>query len=145
MKTTYDPHREVQIGDSAEMSKVISDRDVRTFAEISGDRNPVHLDDEYAAGTVFGKRIAHGALTTALISAILGMLLPGPGTIFLGQSYSFKAPVYIGEEITAHLDVIAYREDKRITTLKAEVVKQDGTLVMEGEVVVIAPQPGENK
>jgi 3-hydroxybutyryl-CoA dehydratase len=142
MKTTYDPHREIQVGDSAEMSKVVSDDDVRTFAEISGDRNPVHLDDEYAAGSMFGKRIAHGTLTGALISAVLGMLMPGPGTIYLSQTYSFKAPVYIGEEITARLEVSAYRADKRVTTLKTEVYNQDGKLVLDGEAVVIAPKPG---
>jgi 3-hydroxybutyryl-CoA dehydratase len=144
MKTTYDPRREIQVGDSAEMSKVVSDDDVRTFAAISGDRNPVHLDDDFAAGTMFGKRIAHGTLVGALISAVLGMLMPGPGTIYLGQTYSFKAPVYIGDEITARLEVSAYRADKRITTLKTEVVNQDGKLVLEGEAVVIAPKPGEN-
>lgn len=145
MKTTYDPHREIQVGDSAEMSKVISDEDVRTFAEISGDHNPAHLDDDYAAGTVFGKRIAHGTLVGALISAALGILMPGPGTIYLAQTYNFKAPVYIGEEITARLEVIAYREDKRITTLKTEIYNQDDTLVLEGEAVVIAPKPVENQ
>jgi 3-hydroxybutyryl-CoA dehydratase len=144
MKTTYDPRHEIQVGDSAEMSKVVSDDDVRTFAAISGDRNPVHLDDDFAAGTMFGKRIAHGTLVGALISAVLGMLMPGPGTIYLGQTYSFKAPVYIGDEITARLEVSAYRADKRITTLKTEVVNQDGKLVLEGEAVVIAPKPGEN-
>jgi 3-hydroxybutyryl-CoA dehydratase len=145
METTYDPHREIKIGDSAEMSKVVSDQDVRTFAEISGDRNPVHLDDEYAAGTMFGRRIAHGTLSGALISAVLGMLMPGPGTIYLSQTYSFKAPVYIGEEITARLEVTAYREDKRITTLKTEVYNQDGKLVLDGEAVVIAPKPIVNQ
>jgi 3-hydroxybutyryl-CoA dehydratase len=145
MKTTYDPHREIQVGDSAEMSKVISDEDVRTFAEISGDHNPAHVDDDYAAGTVFGKRIAHGTLVGALISAVLGILMPGPGTIYLAQTYNFKAPVFIGEEITARLEVIAFREDKRITTLKTEIYNQDDTLVLEGEAVVIAPKPVENQ
>jgi 3-hydroxybutyryl-CoA dehydratase len=145
MKTTYDPRREIQVGDSAEMSKVISDEDVRTFAEISGDHNPAHVDDDYAAGTVFGKRIAHGTLVGALISAVLGILMPGPGTIYLAQTYNFKAPVFIGEEITARLEVIAYREDKRITTLKTEIYNQDDTLVLEGEAVVIAPQPVGNQ
>lgn len=145
MKTTYDPSREIKIGDSAEMSKVISDDDVRTFAEISGDRNPAHLDDDYASGTVFGKRIAHGTLVGSLISAVLGVLMPGPGTIYLGQTYNFKAPVYIGEEITARLEVIAYREDKRITTMNTEIFTQDDTLVLEGEAVVIAPEPVKNK
>jgi 3-hydroxybutyryl-CoA dehydratase len=139
MQTTYDPTREVQVGDSAWMSKRISDADVRSFAEISGDHNPVHLDDAYAATTFFKQRIAHGALSGALISAVLGMLLPGPGSIYLSQSLNFKAPVYIDDEITAKVEVIAYRADKRITTLKTEVFNQDNKLVLEGEAVVIAP------
>ncbi len=141
MPTTYDPSREVRIGDTASLTRRISDADVRTFAEISGDRNPVHLDDTYAATTVFKRRIAHGALTGALVSAVLGMLLPGPGTIFLSQTSNFKAPVYIDDEITARLEVIAYRADKRIATFKAEVFNQDGKLVVEGQAVVIAPPP----
>jgi acyl dehydratase len=98
------------------------------------------LDDEFAATTPFKKRIAHGALSGALISAVLGMTMPGPGTIYLSQTLNFKAPVYIGEEITAKLEVTAYRADKRITTLKTEVYNQDNKLVLEGEAVVIAPR-----
>jgi 3-hydroxybutyryl-CoA dehydratase len=139
MQTTYDPSREIQVGDTASLSKQISDEDVRIFADISGDRNPVHLDDEFAATTIFKKRIAHGALSGALISAVLGMLMPGPGTIYLSQTMNFKAPVYIGEKITARLEVTAYRADKRITTLKTEVFNQDNKLVLDGEAVVIAP------
>jgi len=139
--TTYDPTREVQVGDTAWMSKRVSDGDVRTFAEISGDRNPVHLDEAYAANTFFKQRIAHGALSGALISAVLGMLLPGPGSIYLSQSLNFKAPVYIDDEITAKVEVIAYRPDKRIVTLKTEVFNQDDKLVLAGEAVVIAPGP----
>lgn len=139
MQTTYDPTRGVKIGDTAWMSKRVSDVDVRTFAEISGDRNPVHLDEAYAATTFFQRRIAHGALTGALISAVLGMLLPGPGTIYLSQTMNFKAPVYIDDEITAKVEVVAYRDDKRIATLKTEVFNQDGKLVLAGEALVIAP------
>lgn len=139
MQTTYDPTRGVQVGDTAWMSKRVSDADVRAFAEISGDRNPVHLDEAYAATTFFKQRIAHGALSGALISAVLGMLLPGPGSIYLSQTLSFKAPVYIDDEITAKVEVIAYRADKRITTLKTQVFNQDDKLIAEGEAVVIAP------
>ena len=139
--TSLEPPKAIKVGDTASMKKVVSDNDVRTFAEISGDRNPVHLDDEYAARTPFGRRIAHGALTGALISAVLGQVMPGPGTIYLSQTYKFKAPVYIGDEITAKLEVISYREDKRIATLKTDVFNQDGKLILEGEAVVIAPAP----
>jgi len=141
MKTTYNPSREIRIGETATLTKKVSDEDVRTFAEISGDRNPVHLDDEFASTTFFKKRIAHGALSGALISAVLGMVMPGPGTIYLSQTMNFKAPVYINDEITARLEVTAYRADKRIATLKTEVFNQDDKLILEGEAVVIAPPP----
>lgn len=129
----------IQIGQSASLTKTISDSDVRTFAAISGDHNPLHLDDEYAATTVFGRRIAHGSLTSALISAVLGEKLPGLGTIYLSQQTQFRGPVYIGDTITARVEVVAYREDKRITTLKTDVINQDGKRVVTGEAVVIAP------
>ncbi len=139
--TIDDASREIQIGDHASLTRRITDADVRTFAEISGDDNPVHLDEAYAATTVFGRRIAHGALTAALVSAVLGKRLPGPGTIFLSQTSNFKAPVYVGDEVTARVEVTAYRPDKRITTLKTEVFNADGKLVLEGQAVVIAPAP----
>ena len=141
MKTTNNSSRMIQVGDTASMSKKISDEDVRTFAEISGDQNPVHLDDDFAATTIFKNRIAHGALSGALISAVLGMVLPGSGTIYLSQTMNFKAPVYIGEEITARLEVTDYRANKRIVTFKTEVFNQDDKLVLDGEAVVIAPPP----
>ena len=139
MQTSFEPSRELQVGDTASMSKQISVEDVRTFAEISGDRNPVHLDEKFAAKTIFKKRIAHGALSGALISAVLGMLMPGPGTIYLSQTMNFKAPVYLDETITAKLEVTAYRADKRIATLKTEVFNQADELVLDGVAVVIAP------
>lgn len=129
----------IVIGQTASLSRTITDADVRTFAEISGDHNPVHLDDAYAVGTVFGRRIAHGSLTSALISAVLGQHLPGHGTIYLSQSCQFKRPVYIGDTITARVEVTDYRADKRITTLKTDVFNQDGKVVITGEAVVIAP------
>ena len=141
MKTTNNSSRMIQVGDTASMSKKISDEDVRTFAVISGDQNPVHLDDDFAATTIFKNRIAHGALSGALISAVLGMVLPGPGTIYLSQTMNFKAPVYIGEEITTRLEVTDYRANKRIVTFKTEVFNQDDKLVLDGEAVVIAPPP----
>ncbi|HVU12951.1 MAG TPA: MaoC family dehydratase [Phototrophicaceae bacterium] len=129
----------LKIGDRASRTKTITDEDVRLFAQASGDTNPVHLDDAYAAGTRFGRRIAHGMLTGSLISAILGNDLPGYGTIYLGQEFKFKAPVYIGDTITATVELIAYREDKRIATFKTTCANQAGTLVLEGQAVVLAP------
>lgn len=129
----------LKIGDSATRMKTITDEDIRNFAAATGDHNPVHLDEAYAAGTRFGKRIAHGMLTGGIISAILGNDLPGAGTVYLGQDFKFKAPVFIGDTITARVEVVKYREDKKIATFHTTCTNQDGLLVLEGEAVVIAP------
>jgi 3-hydroxybutyryl-CoA dehydratase len=129
----------LNIGDSATRTKTITDEDVRNFAAATGDMNPVHLDDTYAAGTRFGKRVAHGMLTVGIISAILGNDLPGFGTIYLGQDFKFKAPVFIGDTVTARIEVVKYREDKCIATFHTTCTNQDGILILEGEAVVIAP------
>jgi len=127
------------IGDKASRTRTITDEDVRLFAQVSGDDNSVHLDEAYAATTVFKRRIAHGMLTTSVISAILGNDLPGLGTIYLSQTVRFKAPVFIGDTITATVELTNYREDKRIATFSTTVTNSDGVLVLEGEAVVIAP------
>ena len=128
----------LKIGDSASLNKTFSDEDVRSFAEISGDKNPVHLDDEYAAGTQFKGRLVHGILTAGLISAVLGMELPGPGSIYLSQSLNFRAPVYIGDTITATVTVVKIREGKPIVTLETVCRNQDDVVVLEGEAVGLA-------
>jgi acyl dehydratase len=128
-----------EIGASAERTKTISEQDVRDFARISGDTNSIHLDEAYAVQTPFGRRIVHGMLTASLISAILGNDFPGLGTIYLGQEVKFKSPVFIGDTITAKVELIKFREDKRIATFRTTCVNQDGVLVIEGEAVVIAP------
>jgi 3-hydroxybutyryl-CoA dehydratase len=129
----------INVGDSAERTTLITDERIRQFAAASGDMNSIHLDEEAAAQTRFGRRIAHGMLTASLISAVLGNDLPGVGSIYLSQSVKFKAPVFLGDTITARVTVTAYREDKRIVTLKTDCLNQDGQLVLEGEAVVIAP------
>lgn len=130
----------LEIGARASRTKTITDADIRTFAQASGDTNPVHLDDAYAAGTRFGRRIAHGLLTASVISAILGNDLPGHGTIYLSQELKFKAPVYLGDTITATVELVKYRQDRRIATFSTTCTNQDGTVVLEGEAVVIAPE-----
>jgi acyl dehydratase len=129
----------LKIGDTASRSKQILDEDIRAFAQATGDHNPAHLDDDYAAATQFGRRIAHGMLTAGLISAVLANDLPGPGTIYMRQDLKFSAPVFPGDTITATVEVIKYREDRRIATLHTICANQDGQLVLEGEAVVIAP------
>lgn len=130
----------VQVGMSASRTRRITAEDIDLFAQASGDHNPVHLDDDYAAATQFGRRIAHGMLSVSIVSAILGNDLPGEGTIYLGQEVKFKAPVYIDDEITATVECIKYREDRRIATFSTTATNQDGTVVLTGEAVVIAPE-----
>ncbi len=127
----------IKIGDTASLSKKFTDEDVRAFAQISGDHNPVHLDDAFAATTPFKKRIAHGMLTAGLISAILGTELPGEGSIYLGQTLNFKAPVYLNDEITATVTVIKLHERKPIVTLATVCANQAGVVVLEGEATVM--------
>lgn len=127
------------VGTKATRTKTISADDVEAFARISGDTNPVHLDDDYARATRFGKRIAHGILSASVISALLANDLPGPGSVYLSQSLKFKAPVYLDDTITAVAEVTAYRPDRRIATLSTNCYNQDGTLVIEGEAVVLVP------
>lgn len=129
----------LEIGITAQRTQVITDEAIRAFAQASGDTNPVHLDDAYAATTPFGRRIAHGMLSASIISAVLGNDLPGPGTIYLGQELKFKAPVYVGDTLTAKVELVKYREDKRIATFRTTCTNQNGVVVVEGEAVVIAP------
>jgi 3-hydroxybutyryl-CoA dehydratase len=128
----------ISVGESFSRTTRITDERIRQFAAASGDTNSVHLDDDYAKTTRFGKRIA------SLISSVLGNDFPGVGTIYLSQTAKFKAPVFIDDEITALVEVTAYREDKRITTLKTTCTNQDGVVVVEGEAVVIAPETNES-
>ncbi len=130
----------VEVGMSASRTRRVTSEDIELFARVSGDTNPVHLDAAYAANTQFGKRIAHGMFSVSIISAILGNDLPGHGTIYLGQDVKFKAPVYMDDEVTVTVECVQYREDKRIATFKTTATNQDGTLLLEGEAVVIAPE-----
>ena len=124
-------------GDKTTRTKIISDDVIRSFAELTGDTNPVHLDDEYAAGTRFGRRIAHGMIAAGLISATLANDLPGPGTVYLGQTLQFKAPVYPGDTITAIVEVKSVRADKPIAVLSTFCTNQDNVIVLEGEATVL--------
>jgi 3-hydroxybutyryl-CoA dehydratase len=124
-------------GDKASRTQTISDEMIRSFANLTGDTNPVHLDDAYAASTRFGRRIAHGMIAAGLISATLANDLPGPGTVYLSQSLQFKAPVYPSDTITATVEVKHVRSDKPIVTLSTVCSNQDNKVVLEGEAVVL--------
>ena len=128
-----DERKHFVVGEEATLSRTISDADIRTFAEISRDRNPIHIDDEYAQGTPFGGRIAHGMLVAGLISAVLGTQLPGPGAIYMNQSLRFTSPVYPGDTITARVKVTDWDGAKGRITLLTEVLNQDGAVVVTGE------------
>jgi 3-hydroxybutyryl-CoA dehydratase len=124
------------VGARATHVRTITDADIVRFAEVSGDRNPVHLDAAYAARSPFGGRVAHGFLTGSLISAVIGMELPGPGSIYLGQTLKFLAPVRIDDTVTVSVEVIGVREEKRLLTLRTDCTNQDGVLVITGEATV---------
>jgi 3-hydroxybutyryl-CoA dehydratase len=131
---------ELVLGQAASLHKTITDDDVRAFARISLDDNPIHLDEEFAKTTRFGRRIAHGMIASSLVSAVIGTRLPGQGTVYLSQSLAFKAPVFIGDTVTATVTVKAIREDKPIITLETVVARADGTVILTGEAVVLAPR-----
>jgi 3-hydroxybutyryl-CoA dehydratase len=127
------------IGQKASFSKMITEQDVATFAEISGDKNPVHLDETYAKQTRFGARIAHGAFTFGIISAVLGNELPGHGTVYMSQSIKFLNPVFFDDTITATVEITSIRADKGTVTLKTDCANQRDEKVAEGEAVVYHP------
>lgn len=120
----------------ASVSKTITDEDVRAFAKLSGDINPVHIDDDFAAGTMFKKRIAHGFLTGALFSTVLGTKLPGPGCIYVSQTMKFKGPVYIGDEVVATCKITAVDTEKARVTLACDCAV-NGKTVLEGEALMM--------
>ncbi len=131
--TEVDGGERVVVGATASAIHAVTTTDVEAFAHLTGDTNPVHLDPDYAAGTRFGRRVAHGMLTAGYISAILGTRLPGPGSIYLSQTLKFQAPVYPGDSITVTATIEAIRRDKPIVTVRTECVNQDGTVVVAGE------------
>lgn len=129
------------LGEKASLSKTISEADVMALAELIGDYNPLHVDEEFARKSCFGRRIAHGVFTGGLISAVLGNTLPGPGSIYLSQQVEFLAPVYLGDTITAIVEVANWRPGKRIITFKTDCYNQNNKQVATGQAVLIAPKP----
>lgn len=133
------PFNTINIGDFCQRKHSVTEEDLFLFARASGDLNPLHLDEEYAATTPFKQRIAHGMFTGGLISAALAMDLPGPGTIYLSQDLQFKRPVCIGDQLTVILTAIEKHDEKPIVTLSCEVTNQDGKAVVIGTAKVMAP------
>lgn len=127
----------LKVGDTASLSRKVTDKDIRAFAEVTGDHNPVHLDEAFAQKTRFGHRIAHGMLGASLVSAVLGTQLPGEGSIYLSQSLQFLGPVYIDDTVTARVTVQKVREEKSIVTLETVCENQRGETLIRGEAVVL--------
>ena len=132
--------QEMKIGDHASVTKTVSETDVYLFAGITGDLNPAHTNEVAASKTMFKTRIAHGMLGAGFISAVLGMYLPGPGTIYMGQELKFTKPVHIGDTVTATATVEEIILEKNRVILDTTVVNQDGEIVIKGKATVMPPK-----
>ena len=132
-------YEDLEVGMSATHAKIVTECDIMAFAEISGDFNPVHTDHEYATGTIFKDRIAHGILSAALLSAIFGMKLPGPGAIYVSQTLNFRAPVKIGDEVEARVELQEVIDAKRRAIFSCECLVGE-ICVLEGEAVLMVPK-----
>ena len=131
------------VGATARWTRTFSAEDVEAFAEISGDRNPLHFDAGFAERTKLGRLVVQGGLTTGLFNALVAERLPGPGSVFLHQEWDYPAPVYIGDTVTAEAEVIEARADKPITRLRCVARRDDGTKVLRGECLVYTMLPDE--
>jgi len=138
-QTSNIPYDALEVGQTASYSKTVEERDIQLFAAMSGDHNPVHLDAEYAAGTMFKERIAHGMFSGALISAAVACELPGPGTIYLGQTMRFTLPVKLGDTLTVRLEILEKLPKFRVR-VATRVFNQNDELVVDGEAEILAPR-----
>jgi acyl dehydratase len=123
----------VQVGQRAARDLTVTEDHVRLYTEITGDRNPLHYDEKFAAQTKFGRLVVQGGITTGLLHALVAMDMPGAGSVFLSQNWKFTAPVYIGDTITAEAEVVKVHESKPVTALAVRVKRQTGETVLEGE------------
>ena len=127
---------QVEVGQRAQRTRVVRERDIELFTELTGDRNPLHYDEAAAARSRFGGIIVQGGVTSGLLNAVVAEDLPGPGSVFLHVDWSFRAPVRPGDEITAEVEVLELRPNKPIAKLRTTITNQDGTIVLEGEALV---------
>jgi acyl dehydratase len=125
-----------RVGQKAARTRTVIGRDIELFTELTGDRNPLHYDEQAAAATRFGGIIVQGGVTSGLLNAVVAEDLPGPGSVFLHVDWDFKAPVRPGDEITAEVEVLEAREDKPLTRLRTTITNQDGTIVLDGSALV---------
>lgn len=124
---------DLEVGQTASRSLDVTPETVKAYADITGDRNPLHFDEDFVGRTRFGRLVAHGGITTGILHALVAEDMPGPGTVFLSQNWKFTAPVYIGDTITASAEVLSVHESKPVCSLRIEVARQDGETVLEGE------------
>ena len=129
------------VGQSARRSLTLTADHVESYARLTGDRNPLHFDAAFTAGTRFGRLLVQGGLTTGLLHALVAMDLPGPGSVFISQQWKFTGPVYIGDTITAEATVLSVHATKPVTQLGVKVMQQDGTVVLEGEAWCYTARP----
>jgi acyl dehydratase len=127
---------QIEVGQRAQRTRVVQPRDIELFTELTGDRNPLHYDDERAGASRFGGVIVQGGVTSGLLNAVVAEDLPGPGSVFLHIDWSFRAPVRPGDSITAEVEVLEVRPDKPISKLRTSITNQDGTVVLDGEALV---------
>ncbi|MHA1964530.1 MAG: MaoC family dehydratase [Candidatus Thorarchaeota archaeon] len=130
-------YSDLSLGQSAEVTHTVTEEDIKIFGNLSGDYNPLHFDEEWAKTTMFKGRIAHGLLSASFISTAIGMKLPGPGTIYLGQNMKFMGPVRIGDTITARVEVVSLNDEKQRVTLKTICTNQNQEVVIEGEALIM--------
>jgi acyl dehydratase len=123
----------LEVGQRARRTKTVTAHDVELYAEVTGDLNPLHFDPEFAARTRFGRLVAQGGITAGMLNALVAMDLPGPGTVFMSQSLRYLAPTYLGDTLTAEVEILSVKPDKPVCQLKATITNQDGTVVLEGE------------
>ncbi|HWC02434.1 MAG TPA: MaoC family dehydratase [Methylomirabilota bacterium] len=123
----------ITVGQRARRTRTVTARDVELYAEITGDRNPLHFDPAFAARTRFGRLVAQGGITAGMLNALVAMDLPGPGTVFMSQALRYLAPTYLGDTLTAEVEVLVVKPDKPVCQLRATITNQDGTVVLEGE------------
>ncbi len=123
----------LKVGQRARRSQTVTDREVELYAQITGDRNPLHFDPTFAAGTRFGRLVAQGGIAAGMLNALVAMDLPGPGTVFMSQSLKYLAPTYLGDVLTAEIEVLGLKPDKPVCQLQATITNQDGTKVLEAE------------
>lgn len=124
---------DLRVGQRAQRSLTLTQHHVRTYADLTGDRNPLHFDEAFAAATRFGRLVVQGGLTTGLFHAIVAMDVPGPGTVFMSQQWSFLEPVFVGDTVTAEVEVLEVHPVKPVTKIGGIARRQDGTIVLEGE------------